>query len=51
AGNIPGRTQTAPLAIYDAVQAGRFADAHTLVLVLSALAFASLLVVNRIQKA
>jgi molybdate transport system permease protein len=50
AGNIPGRTQTAPLAIYDAVQSGRWADANTLVLVLSALAFASLLVVNRIQK-
>jgi molybdate transport system permease protein len=50
AGNLPGRTQTAPLAIYDAVQAGRWADANALVLVLSALAFASLLAVNRIQK-
>jgi molybdate transport system permease protein len=30
AGNIPGRTQTVPLAIYDAVQAGRMADANGL---------------------
>lgn len=50
AGNIPGRTQTAPLAIYDAVQAGRFADANALVLMLTALSFISLLTVNRIQK-
>jgi hypothetical protein len=32
AGNIPGRTQTASIAIYDAVQAGRMADAHLLAL-------------------
>lgn len=50
AGNIPGRTQTAPLAIYDAVQAGRFADANVLVVMLTALSFISLLMVNRIQK-
>jgi molybdate transport system permease protein len=50
AGNIPGRTQTAPLAIYDAVQDGRFADANFLVLILTALSFASLLIVNRIQR-
>jgi molybdate transport system permease protein len=50
AGNIPGVTQTAPLAIYDAVQSGRFADANGLVLMLSGLSFVSLLVVNRMQK-
>jgi molybdate transport system permease protein len=49
AGNIPGRTQTAPLAIYDAVQAGRWADANMLVVILSALAFISLLTVNRLS--
>ncbi len=38
AGNSPGRTQTMPLAIYDAVQAGRFDAANVLVLVLSAVA-------------
>jgi len=50
AGNIPGVTQTAPLAIYDAVQSGRFADANVLVMALSVLSFASLFVVNRMQK-
>lgn len=49
AGNIPGVTQTAPLAIYDAVQAGRYADANGMVLVLSVLSFASLFIVNRMQ--
>lgn len=49
AGNIPGRTQTAPLAIYDAVQAGRFADANALVLMLTALSLVSLLAVSRMQ--
>lgn len=49
AGSIPGRTQTAPLAIYDAVQAGRFADANTLVLLLTALSLVSLLAVSRMQ--
>ncbi len=49
AGNIPGRTQTAPLAIYDAVQAGRFADANQLVLMLTILSLASLFFVGRLQ--
>lgn len=49
AGNIPGRTQTAPLAIYDAVQSGRFADANMLVLMLTALSFISLFAVSRMQ--
>jgi molybdate transport system permease protein len=49
AGNIPGRTQTAPLAIYDAVQSGRFAEANALVLMLTILSFASLLAVSRMQ--
>lgn len=49
AGNIPGRTQTAPLAIYDAVQAGRFADANQLVLMLTLLSLASLFIVGRLQ--
>lgn len=51
AGSIPGRTQTMPLAIYDAVQAGRYTDAHLLVLVTSVLAFASLLAVARLERA
>jgi molybdate transport system permease protein len=51
AGSIPGRTQTLPLAIYDAVQAGRYGDAHSLVLLTSVLAFVSLLVVARLERA
>jgi molybdate transport system permease protein len=50
AGSIPGRTQTMPLAIYDAVQAGRTADAHTLVLLTSVLAFLSIWIVRRMQQ-
>ncbi|MBI5301995.1 MAG: molybdate ABC transporter permease subunit [Chloroflexi bacterium] len=50
AGNIPGRTQTAPLAIYDAVQAGRWMDANILVAILSLLSFASLLAVNHMNR-
>jgi molybdate transport system permease protein len=51
AGSIPGRTQTMPLAIYDAVQAGRYSDAHSLVLLTSVLAFVSLLAVARLEQA
>ena len=51
AGNIPGRTQTAAIAIYDATQAGREGEAAALVLVLSAAAFAVLYVTNRLTAA
>jgi molybdate transport system permease protein len=51
AGNIPGRTQTLPLAIYDAVQAGRYSDAHFLVLLTTLLALASLAIVGRLDRA
>lgn len=40
AGSIPGRTQTLPLAIYDAVQAQRNDEANVLVLMMTAIAFA-----------
>ncbi len=49
AGNIPGVTQTAPLAIYDAVQSGRFVDANVLALMLTVLSFLSLFAVSRMQ--
>jgi len=42
AGNIPGRTQTLPLAIYDAMQARRYDDAHLMVVVMTSLTFAGL---------
>mgnify|MGYP000176806916 FL=1 len=46
AGNIPGRTQTLPLAIFENVQLGRDADALRLVGVSIALAVATILVHN-----
>jgi molybdate transport system permease protein len=48
AGNIPGQTQTAAIAIYDATQAGRDDLALTLVVILSAVAFLLLYATNRI---
>lgn len=50
AGSIPGRTQTLPLAIYDAVQAGRYDAANRMVLLMTVVAFASLWVVRRIER-
>jgi molybdate transport system permease protein len=50
AGNIPGRTQTMPIAVYDAVQAGDDARAGTLALILAVVAVAVLLVVNRFSR-
>lgn len=47
AGNIPGRTQTVALAIYDAVESGRGNAALTLVLVISAVAIVILSLANR----
>jgi molybdate transport system permease protein len=49
AGNIPGKTQTAAVAIYDAVQAGRERDALILVLIVSALALAFLYTTNKLS--
>jgi molybdate transport system permease protein len=49
AGNIPGRTQTLPLVIYDLVQANRMSEANTAVLLMTIVAFGSLLVVNRLE--
>jgi molybdate transport system permease protein len=48
AGNIPGRTQTAAIAIYDATQAGRDDYALTLVLILSALALTIVYATNKL---
>ena len=47
AGNIPGRTQTASLAVYDAVQAGDTARATRLSLLLAAVAVGALWVLTR----
>lgn len=51
AGNIPGRTQTMPIAIYDAVAAGRWESATLMVLVLSAVALLVLMIVGRLGAA
>jgi molybdate transport system permease protein len=48
AGNIPGRTQTVPLAIYTAVQTGEPHDALVLVAALTALSCAVLVVAGRL---
>ena len=47
AGNIPGRTQTLPIKVYDAVQAGNDAAARTGSLVLAALAVGVLLAITQ----
>ncbi|HSP70532.1 MAG TPA: molybdate ABC transporter permease subunit, partial [Bryobacteraceae bacterium] len=49
AGNIPGRTQTVAVAIYDAVESGNTALARTLVLVISAVALLILTLANRLN--
>ena len=48
AGNIPGKTQTASIAIYDAAQAGHDSYALALVITLSTIAFALLYATNRL---
>jgi molybdate transport system permease protein len=50
AGNIPGRTQTLPLAIYDAVQNRQYDLANQMVLLMTGLAFLSLWCVRRMEQ-
>lgn len=50
AGNIPGRTQTMPVAVYDRVQAFDYATAGLLSGVLAAVAVAALLLVRRLER-
>jgi len=50
AGDIPGETQTASLAIYDAIQADRQGDAAGMIAVLSALAIVTLYAVNKLTR-
>jgi molybdate transport system permease protein len=49
AGNIPGRTQTLPIAVYDAVQAGHDSTARTGAIVLAAVAVVVLLTVTHLS--
>jgi len=48
AGNIPGRTQTVAIAIYDAVEAGNGATARVLVVIVSVIALIILSIANRL---
>jgi molybdate transport system permease protein len=50
AGDIPGKTQTAAIAIYDAVEGGDTMVARVLVLVLSVVAIAIVYAANRLQQ-
>lgn len=50
AGNIPGRTRTASIAIYDAVQGDRLGEAHLLAILLSLLAGGVLLLLTQIGR-
>jgi len=50
AGNIPGQTQTIPLAIYFAVESGDNATAKTLVAIITVFSFAVIFWVNRWAK-
>jgi molybdate transport system permease protein len=49
AGNMPGRTQTMAVAIYDAVQSGNTLPANLMVLIISLTAIAILYATNRLQ--
>lgn len=51
AGNIPGRTQTVAVAIYDAVEGGNGDLARWLVLIISAVALGLLMLANRLAPA
>jgi molybdate transport system permease protein len=51
AGNIPGQTQTASLAVYDAIQAGRDAQAGGLAAILTTLAILALYAINKLSRA
>jgi len=49
AGNIPGKTQTLPLAIYDAVQSRNYAEANRMVILMTLIGFAGLWLVRRLD--
>jgi molybdate transport system permease protein len=50
AGNIPAHTQTASLAIYDAIQAGRDGEAAGLAAILTTLAILALYLINLLSR-
>jgi molybdate transport system permease protein len=50
AGNVPGRTRTGSVAIYDAVQAGRMEDANVLALLLTLTAAGALYLLTQLGR-
>ncbi len=50
AGNIPGKTQTMPLAIYEAVASGDDGRAQILALILTAISIAAVYLTNKISR-
>ncbi|NPV75523.1 MAG: molybdate ABC transporter permease subunit [Anaerolineae bacterium] len=50
AGNIPGRTRTLSMALYDAVQSNNTVEANQLVLLLTAIAFSMLFIALRLSR-
>ncbi len=50
AGDIPGRTQTAAIAIFDAVESGNTRTARVLVIVISILTASVVLLANRLER-
>ena len=48
AGNIEGKTQTAALAVFDAVQAGNYILANTLVVIMSVVCVTILVMINKL---
>jgi molybdate transport system permease protein len=48
-GDIPGRTRTAAIAIYDSNQAGRFAEAAAMTVAISLVSIAALVIVQRLE--
>ena len=50
AGNIPGKTQTMPLAIYEAVASGEEKQAQILALILTAVSIAAVYFTNKISR-
>ncbi|MEY3806862.1 MAG: molybdate transporter permease subunit [Actinomycetota bacterium] len=50
AGNIPGRTQTLPIAVYDSVQAGNISDARNGSLLLAVIAVCALMTMTFLSR-
>lgn len=50
AGNIPGKTQTMPLAIFFAVESGNMADAYKWVITITLISLSSILILNYYSK-